>query len=408
VRSRAAALLLILILAAACNRPAPSPARAVQKPAPQAAAPAANGGEPDIDLDADNLLNLAYGASVVSRTAESNLEVSAMQAIDGLASTFWSSPPGDPRQTLVFALSTRARIEQLGISSFQENFPRKVRFDASLDGSKWREVATRTLAATLAPQIGSVEPFEARYLRVEVLEPASGYAYIRSVHAIGRAVAPPAQRNFGGCWTINSFPARFEQQGARITGVIAADPPLVLDGGTDGRVAILTWTQGPNRGYAAVSMDPETQTISGLTLYDDIAVNYAAGAWLGTRCADSSAPAAIPPRDHGARWPMYGLAFDPQDQIMEVASQSTLDEAAKSIRDAPSARFRITAHELRFPDPDRRTAARIASLRAAFERRGVDLHRLEFVSAGSRWTDPPIATALQRLMASRVDLEKQP
>jgi hypothetical protein len=30
--------------------------------------------------------------------------------------------------------------------------------------------------------------------------------------------------------------------------------------------------------------------------------------------------------------------------------------------------------------------------------------RIELVSAGSEWTEPPIATALQRRMASRVDL----
>lgn len=398
---------LFLILAIACDRPAPPPPKPAQKPAPKPAA--VQNVEDAGDLDADNLLNLAYGASVVSRTAESNLEVSAMQAIDGLATTFWSSPPGDPRQTLVFALPTRSRVERIGITTYEQNYPKKLRFERSLDGKKWTEVATRAFVSSIEPQIAPVEPFEARYLRVEILEPQTGYAFIRSIHAIGRQLEPPPLRTFDGCWTINSFPARLEQKGARITGIIGSTPPIVLDGGTDGHVAMFTWTHGPNHGYAAVSMDPATKTISGLTMYEEIAVAYAAGAWIGKRCA-SEPPAVlpIPPATNQPLWPMYGLAFDPHDQLLEELSQSTLDEAAERIRSAPAQRFRIVAHELRFNDADRRTAARIASLRTALARRNVDLRRVEFVAAGKQWRGSAILTATQRLLASRVDLELIP
>ena len=46
---------------------------------------------PEPDYDADNLLNVAYGASVVSRTAEATLENSALHAIDGSIMTAWAS-----------------------------------------------------------------------------------------------------------------------------------------------------------------------------------------------------------------------------------------------------------------------------------------------------------------------------
>ncbi len=402
MRARAAALLLIL--AVACKRPAPPPPKPAQQPATKAAP--ANNLDVDVDLDGDNLLNLAYGASVVSRTGESNLEVSAMQAIDGLATTFWSSPPGDPRQTLVFALPTRSRVERIGITTYEQNYPKKIRFDASLDGRKWTEVATRNYAASIETQIAPIEPFEARYLRVEILEPETGYAFIRSLHAIGHELEPPPLRNFDGCWTINGFPARLEQKGARITGVIASEPPIFLDGGTDGHVAMFTWTHGPNHGYATVSMDPATQTISGLTMYEEISIAYAAGAWLGKRCtASPSAVLPTAPRAPTRQWPMYGLAFDANDQLIENLSQSTLDEAAARIAAAPAERFRIVAHELRFNDADRRTTARIASIRTALAKRNVDLRRVEFIAAGKHWGEPAIITAIQRLMASRVDLE---
>jgi len=407
MRREAAAFLLIL--AAACNRPAPPPPppqKVVQSPAP-----AAGDARINADPDADNLLNLAYGASVVSRTAESNLEFSALQAIDGLSNTYWSSPPGDPRQTLVYSLPSRSRIERLGITAYKPTSPRKARFDASLDGRQWREIALMSFDATGGLQVQDVKPFEAGYLRVEILGPDSGYVLLPSIHAIGREVTPPAKRDFQGCWTVNGRTLQLVQHGARLTGVIASDPPAFLDGGTHGPVAMFTWTRGPNHGYAALAMDPGTQTISGLLMYDDIALENSGAAWIGKRCADAlqAQPiSASAPSKPGERWAMYGLAFDDKEQVLEGLSRSTLDEAAERIRSSPSEHFRVVAHELRSDAPDRRTAARIASLRTALEKRGVDLTRVEFVAAGSRWVAPPIVSEIQRLLASRVDLERLP
>jgi hypothetical protein len=403
---RRAAAAVLLILAAACNRPDPPPP---QKPV-QPQAPAAGDVQVNADPDVDNLLNIAYGASVVSRTAESNLEVSALHAIDGLSGTYWSSPPGDPRQTLVYSFPSRSRIERLGITTFESSSPHKVRFDASPDGRHWHEVALQSFEAADVPQIQDVKPFEASYLRVEILEPDSGYVLMSSVHAIGREIKPPARRNFEGCWTINGLATRVVQDGARLTGVMASDPPAFLDGGTDGRVAMFTWTRAPNHGFATLAMDTGTQTISGLLMYDDIAPENTAAAWIGERCADAPLQpiSASSPSKPEERWAMYGLAFDDKEQVLEGLSRSTLDEAAERIRSSPGERFRVVAHEFRSDAPGRRTAARIASLRTALERRGADLSRVEFVAAGTRWTSPPIVAAIQRLLASRVDLERLP
>jgi hypothetical protein len=82
------------------------------KPAPQtAAAP-----EPPMDvLEQGNLMNMALGASVVSRTAELTLDNSAIRAIDGDPLSTWTSPPSDNLQTIVFSAAAPMRIEQIGM-----------------------------------------------------------------------------------------------------------------------------------------------------------------------------------------------------------------------------------------------------------------------------------------------------
>lgn len=406
---RTAAAILLALAVAACRRAAPPPPPPPPSTATAAPVQSITAGN-SADIDADNLLNLAYGATVVSRTGESNLEYSAVQAIDGLSNTFWSSPPGGARQTLVFALATRTRLERLGTSGFVATLPGKIRFDVSLDGKHWREASVQTPPASNDPQIADITPVEARYVRVETVEPATGYSYFRSVHAIGTELARPATRKFDGCWVINGEPARFTQNGARVTGVIASDPPTFVDGGTDGRVAMLMWTRGPNFGYAIVSMDPDTRAISGLTMYDEVSTQNAAAAWFGKPCA-TALQASIPNPQSSIRnrWSMYGLAFDAKEQLDEERSRSTLDELTATLRGAPpAARFRIAAHELRRDHPNERTAARIASIRAALQKRGIDLSRIELVAAGDKWTGPVILSAIQRVMCSSVDLERAP
>jgi hypothetical protein len=173
-----------------------------------------------------------------------------------------------------------------------------------------------------------------------------------------------------------------------------------------GVLAMTPVMRAPNWGYATVTMDADTRTLSGLTMYQEIATANAAAAWFGKPCA--ATPATLPPIPPPAlspRWSMYGVAFDARDQLLEDVSRSTLDTAAEILRTTPG-RFRITSHELRVDAAENRTAARIASLRTALQKRGVDLTRIDFVAAGNRWNGPPIVAAIQRLLASRVDLEK--
>jgi len=415
VRRRAASALLLFAIgtAFACKRPAPPPPAPAQ-PAPKKEEVNLLDVKVERDLDADNLLNLAYGASVASRTGESNLELSALQAIDGLSNTFWSSPPGGAVQTLTFALAARSRIERLGITSTRDAIPKEVRFETSLDGKRWREALVLKPEVLAEPQLADVKPIEARYVRITTTEPRTHIAVLRSVHALGQELERPAERTFRGCWTVNGLTMHLAQDGARVTGTLATTPPTHIDGGTDGRVARLVWLRAPNRGYATLSMDPATRRLSGLTWYDDISSTYVTASWFGVTCAssESAGDGHAPGQKElsqllalAGRWSIYGLKFDEREQLVESESRSTLDALAALLRARPTQRFRIASHELRLDAPEQRTAARVAALRAALQKREVDVAKIEFVGTGAKWTYPPIFSAVQRLMASSIDVE---
>ncbi|HYH06260.1 MAG TPA: discoidin domain-containing protein [Thermoanaerobaculia bacterium] len=402
MRIRAAAL---VCLALACNRAPEPPATATVADPPLHAAPA----PPSANVDDDNLLNIAYGAALVSRTAENTLEGSAVHGIDGIGPTNWASPPGDPNQTLVYSFAAPSRVEQLGIwtGTPEANVPDAVRFEASMDAKSWREV--HVLVPT-GSTTANVTPFEARYLRITTRDAKDYQATVGSFQAIGRELAPPSFPSLEGCWTINFEQARFTQRGARITGTIG---DTLVDGGTDGRVARLMWKRGATWGYAVATVTPDGRNLSATTFHEEPRVQYVGAAWIGSRCEPSGAGRPevdaqaerpeSPTLDALKRHALFGLAFDPNDQLLIEPSAATLDELA-----ALKTRFRLVAHEFAYATPEenkRRADARLASLRAALLARGVDLARIEFVASGSQRPDTEAAYAVERLLWSRIDLE---
>lgn len=409
-----ATFLLLLLAAAACRRaPEPAPAQTQSAQTQTAAEGLTPMTAEVVDIDGDNLLNLAYGAAMVSRTAELNLEAAAVHAIDGMSVTVWTSSPGDPGQTLVFALGAPASIAQLGVTTTQKDqSPSQVRFSASADGRSWREITT-IQPANDGTKMTEVKPFEARYLRVETIEAKEYYATLASVHALGREIGPPERHPFSGCWDVNKRRAVLVQRGASITGTIeGAREPTYVDGGVEGRVAKLTWMRGPMWGYAAVTLTPDGRGLSGITFHEDPLANHTGEAWIGERCDRAAVGKVLAPADYlrrTGRWMMSGIVFDGEERLLEEPSRYTLDAAAALIRSAPAQRFRVIAREFRNNDPNenrRRTTARAEAVRAALRARGIDVARMEFAGKGSEGVNENMPSAIQRTLWSRVDLER--
>jgi hypothetical protein len=410
--NRRVSFLLIILTVAACKRaPEPPPAA----PAPQRATneEVTSIAAPTLDIDGDNLLNLAYGAALVSRTGELNLESSAINAIDGMSFSSWFSAPGAPEQTLVFALGGPSRIEQLGVTTTDKTqSPAKVRFASSPDGRSWHDVVTIE-PASKGTTIQAVTPFEARYLRVETIGQAKYYAVLTSVHAIGSELRPSERQSFGGCWSVNTFGATLHQNGARITGVLGGvKHPTYVDGGIDGRVARLMWMRGPMWGYAAATLTPDGRNLSAITFHEEPGIYSIGEAWIGSRCETTAAPSLLTPADYLRRighWTMSGIIFDAEDRLIEEPSAGTLDAATTLLRAAPSQRYRIVAMEYRNNDPNenlRHTKTRLEAVRAALQSRGINVSRIEFAAIGSKSDDIERPSAIQRMLWSRIDLEQ--
>ena len=374
--------------------------------------------------DGGNLLNLAFGASVVSRTAEQTLDTTPVHALDGSPMTQWVSPPGGPRQSAVFSLPAPARIRQVGVLTTAKNVPHEVRFAASMDGVNWRDVATVRCKPTLAAQVVDVPPFDGRYLRVEIADDKAYYASLTSVHASGELLSAPVVPEIEGCWRINGAAASFRRNGARVVGAIGTKTPTVIDGGSDGRVYRLMWKRAAMWGYATITVAPDGKTLSGLLWHEEVNPLHAGEGWFGTRVPWGAAPASgRPPTDRleaGAapaaapsllqqpgRWSLYGVRFDANDRILAAESKPTLDYTAQLMKSVPSQRWRLIGREFNAGSEERnqvRSAARVAAVRNALRARGIDPHLMDIIAAGDMRASSAVDSTSQRVMESAVEL----
>ena len=413
--SRSAIVPLLLFCALfACTKETPAP---VAPKAATKAAPAPALQQPAPDTDVDNALNLIHGTAVVWRGGENDLESSAAHALDGFLETTWTSAPGSPEETLIYSFLATRRIERVGATVVKDVAIDSVAFDTSMDGKTWLELAKLKLEKHDQQQLFSVKPADARYLRVRTFDSASKYyVRVRAFHAMGAEVEPPRTPSFAGCWTINGRPAHLEQNGARITGVIASEPPIHLDGGTsDNRLGVVMWMQGGMRGEAVLTRSGDGGHLTGLKFYENVDARHLGEGWFGSRCEDhrlgagGTAAGAAAPRqflERAKRYSAYGLAFTRDDRLIEEVSAPALDTLVSLIASS-SGRMSVVAHELRHATPEQNkqhAAARLQAVRAALQARGVDLSRIDFIAAGSDRNASPVSSALQQSVLSRVDL----
>ncbi|HET7710303.1 MAG TPA: discoidin domain-containing protein [Thermoanaerobaculia bacterium] len=395
----ATAAIFMAVLAFGCGRekPAQSPS-AVQKP-----------------FDADeraNLLNLAYGASVVSRSAESMFDFAAIRAIDGDPASYWLSPPFDTRQTLVFSLPARSRIGSIGLQTADrpELAVRMARVAFSADGTAFSAPVDLRLQPTGALQLTRIAPIDASFVRVETVESGDKAAQLVGVHARGEQIEPREPR-LDGCFEINGAPAAFRQTGARVSGAIGARDPILLEGGSDGRFFRFAWVRGPQYGFAAISTSPGDATLSGMLWHEEALPLFFRTAWQGQK---SSCTTSVPSHDvmqhrldRAGRFPLYGLAFTPEGVLDEQRSAESLDALVRVMR---RERVRLISHEFRHDEARnlQLSRARLESLRSAIARRGVDVSAVAFDAAGSARSRQDPSTEVMRALYGCIEVEKVP
>ena len=397
--------LLALLLIASCSKPAP---QRIDKPHHSDKIT-------DTVNEQTSLLDITRGTTIVSRTGEAALPVSAINTIDGDAGSLWAPPPHDYPQSIVIALGARSRIDRVGIRSitlggFQ---PEHVIFERSLDGAAWQPLTTMTSRVVSEAQWMDVTPSEAAYLRLTIPDVKNDQrdAHLQSLFAHGTETGDRRDPPLDGCWMINGVAAAFTQRGARVFGVVDQHIPILLSGGTDGRMWRFNWIRGNDYGYTALTISPDGKILSALNWHEEAIPLFAALPWYGERaaCANSK------PRDdvtvrilrRAGHVSMFGLQFAADGQLLADASHEELQSLANIGIGAPVP-IRIVAHEFRQPDAKRNKAIaerEIASLRDALAKLGYDSTHVEWVAAGSDAPRQTPESNAARAIYSSVEVE---
>ena len=401
-----AATLLTLLLCACREAP--------EQPPPAVPAAAKKAPSPPDPGESANLLDMARGAAIVSRTAELTLEASAVRVIDGDPQTGWATPPGDTNQTIVISLPAPARIEDIGIRSPLNDQLRvnNVSVESSGDGRQFVVLTEPALKSAHDTQLFPVTPTEAQYLRVTITGATGNIATLSSVQAHGTFLAPVKPPRLAGCWSVNGLPTQFVEQGNAVRGRAGSgSAPLRFDGGIDGAVYRFAWVRGPDRGYGAITAAPRGEALSGLRWFvKPIARNFG-GSWFGEKseCTPSSPLRSLAAHfmGRGEPYPLFGLGFDEDDRVNTTSSAEALDVIAGIVSSAGTSKVSIVSRELRHSDAavnQRRARARLESLRTVLAERRVDVSRVTFTSTDAP-PDPHVpATDLLRAMNSAVEI----
>ena len=393
----------LLVLLAACRQETAPPAPA----APEGPVP---------EAERANLLNIGYGAAVVSRTGELTLDHSALRAIDGDPVSGWSSPPNDPQQTMLFSLAAPARVKRIGvlIPPAPNVTTKSLSLATSADGLSFTRVDGVEVKASSEIQWFPATVPSARYVRVEVAEGGHQVASLRSVHLDGEWLAPPSVAPIEDCWNVNEVAAGFAEREGRVGGWLETSPEKTqLDGGRSGSVYRFAWVRGPQWGHALVTLTPDGKRLSGMKWHELTGGHSVGGTWFGERgpCTASgmNPDLVVETFLRQAGWyPLYSLHFDDSDALAEAASAGGLRLLENIVKSGSSHRFRLAAREYHEETPEanrRRAEKRLGTLRDALAKRGVDLTRVDFAPLGVDEPRIPVTNEAMRLMYGTVEIQ---
>jgi len=370
----------------------------------------------DDSAERRNLLNIARGAAVVSRSGESTLDSSVVRTIDGEPRTDWISPTDDFEQSVTFSLAARSRIDAIGASTSERLATKTIRYETSLDGKTFTPVATQTLARRYGDQLLDIKPpVDANFIRASTID---GYLHplidLRSVIAHGAEVAPPLPRSISGCWSLNTFPAALIEHDGGVYGWYDQRERMWLDGGFDGRVWRFVWVRGPQFGLIALTETPDNQHLSGMKFFEDADPHNVGPDLLGDRQKCTVPPPQLETdvlrtfleRHHFV--PLYGLHFDNANRLLPNQSAFAIRELARILRDVAPRPVRLVSRELRGATAQEDLAVsqtRITSLRDELQRQKLDLSRVTFIAAGRADYHTAVWSEIMRTMQSGVEIE---
>jgi hypothetical protein len=355
------------------------------------------------------------GVVAIDRSAELSFRYSALHAIDGDPMTFWTSPPKDLEQWVVYELPTKTTITQVGASATglasSASGVATVRFEGSLDGVEFRELATVAIPRKSEAMADSAPSGEVRYLRVTTLGNHGDPVVTRvaTFHAKGKEVEPPPPPHFAGRWSVNDETLELSQDGSALFGVIRMDPPMLFYGAVQDRVARLSWSRGNETGIAWLAVNPSSTRLSGFWWWVDDENNPRFGeTWYGEKrgeVAKLTTPisqiADVHIRKTGT-FPLYGLVFRPEGDLDAEASRSAILFLQQALQTFPKYRVRLEPIACSSWDESRNleeSRERAAKLTSALTSAGLPMDRMLIEPRSI----PGYPSAMYRLLYTRVD-----
>ena len=334
-----------------------------------------------------SICDVARGGTIISRTGEAVLDISAMQTIDGDPNSFWMTPLRDVPQSITIALPARARIDKVGIrttpkAGFGANH---VSFESSVEGRVFSPLASITSKGTEDAQWFDATPTEAAYVRVTIVDGTVPNHDIR-LHSIlvrGTELDAPRGVDITGCWNINGELARFERKGQHVVGILqTGKEPIRFDGAFDGRLYRFSWIRGNDYGMALITMAPDGQHLSGLNWHEEAIPMFFDESFFGDRaqCKLELTEPANAILQRTGRLSLYGRTDLPP-------------------LPAKMPQFRFVAHEFRFPTAKENHDAADRALEP-WRRFGVPC-----IAAGEENPRQIPVTGAMRALYSTVDLE---
>lgn len=367
--------------------------------------------------EAGNVVSLAEGAVVTSRTGELNLSSTPMHALDSQLLTAWSTPPGDPQQSCVISLAAPTLIDHAVLSNagVGGGGAKRIRIDYSTDGLAFSGGTTVEVSRADSGQKLPIPPATVRALRLTLLDSLSPSDTITvpTLEFRGRVTAPSAEVDPSGTWRVDDRVLHLQRSGNRLFGQLSGKMPLHLYGSMRGNVGRFVWTRVNQYGYGFITFDPSLKALNALLWYEKPIQLFSAPAWFGISHTPNNSFNMLPLETMVGvglhvtrRFSAFDVRFADAGNVADPESADTIERLARFAAENSRYNFQLVSY---FFSGDqaadaKRTDTRLENIRALLASKQLLAPNLELVSSGGRIdTDAP-TNALDRQLYDRIDL----
>lgn len=381
-----------------------------------------------------NLLSLGAGAQTVVAPVSYNTAYnwSPDALIDEQLATGWATRGKDlTPKTFVFKLAEKSSISALGFDSAKveraATSAKNVKVEiGDSESGPFTVIATPTLAMAKGRQRFSLKaPATGQYIRFTVLD---NYGDAQNTElmefaAYGKQLVKYPFSDHSGTYTASYGKFHIQQQGSAVNGCYESGHGLLTDGGIDGRVMHVIWTEGTtpsNResGAAVLVFSDDGKSFLG-HWFTEKSDGAPRGLWAGKfvskdigKC-DNWEPKGSTLESQlskEGRVRLYGILFDTDSDHLKPESKTTLESLVAAAKAEPNWKFEIEGHTDNVGgDAHNQTLSdkRAASVKAYLVAAGVDAGRLTTHGYGATKPVASNDTELGRSQNRRVEVVKK-